>query len=147
LSAVSPDVVISLATSAEAIVRCFPVMSQLRPHLREEEFVAQVRRQQVGGYLLAALEAESRVRALAGYRFGENLAWGPFCYVDDLVTDAGERSRGFGRLLLGWVKERAREAGCVQFHLDSGVQRFQAHRFYFTQGMVISSHHFALPTD
>ena len=28
--------------------------------------------------------------------------------------------------------------------LDSGVQRFPAHRFYLGQGMAITAHHFAL---
>lgn len=38
----------------------------------------------------------------------------------------------------------AREKDYDQFHLDSGVQRFGAHRFYLTKRMDISSHHFAL---
>ena len=39
----------------------------------------------------------------------------------------------------------ARRRGCAQFHLDSGVQRFDAHRFYLHKGMNISAHHFAMP--
>jgi GNAT superfamily N-acetyltransferase len=140
-----PEVRIALAGSGDAIARCFAVMVQLRPHLIESEFASRVQRQQAGGYLLAYLEAESRVRAVAGYRLGECLACGRHCYVDDLVTDAGDRSHGFGRRLFDWVVDRAREAGCVQFHLDSGVQRFAAHRFYFARRMFITSYHFALP--
>jgi hypothetical protein len=64
--------------------------------------------------------------------------------MDDLVTDTESRSGGHGRALFDWVVERAREAGCEQFHLDSGVQRFDAHRFYLARRMSITCHHFAL---
>ena len=147
MSGVAQPVTIFLATTPEEIERCFPVMSQLRPHLEPGRFVETVQRQQAGGYQLAALEAEGRVVAVGGFRLGENLAWGRFCYVDDLVTDAAERSNGYGALLFDWLVKRAEEAGCAQFHLDSGVQRFDAHRFYLGRRMCITSHHFGLNLD
>ena len=136
--------IIAHAETESAILRCFPVMSQLRPHLIESEFVARVSRQQERGYKLAYLETDSQLRALAGYRYAENLPWGRFCYVDDLVTDSAGRSKGFGQKLFAWLVAQAREAGCEQLHLDSGVQNFDAHRFYLTQRMAIASHHFSL---
>lgn len=139
------EAIIAHAESAAAILRCYPVMSQLRPHIREDEFVGRVSRLQTQGYRLAYLEADSQIRALAGYRFTECLAWGALCYLDDLVTDADSRSQAFGRTLVDWVVARAREAGCEQFHLDSGVQRFDAHRFYLARRMAITCHHFAMP--
>jgi GNAT superfamily N-acetyltransferase len=135
---------IALAESDSSIARCYAVMSQLRPHISAADFVPRVQRQQNGGYLLAYLEAEGEVRAVAGYRLEERLVSGRMCYVDDLVTDENHRSCGFGRALFEWLVERAHEAGCESFELDSGVQRFAAHRFYLTQRMRISSHHFAM---
>ncbi len=139
-----PTFRIAHAESERDVVRCHPVMAQLRPHLTEGELVARVRRQQAQGYRLAFLESEGSIRSVAGYRFGEYLAWGRICYVDDLVTDESARSRGLGGLLFDWLVERAREAGCAQFHLDSGVQRLDAHRFYLAKGMTLSCHHFEL---
>jgi GNAT superfamily N-acetyltransferase len=134
-----------IANSDAEILQCFPVMSELRPHLVEGEFVARIRRQQAeGGYQLAFLAVQGRVRALAGFRIGEFLAWGRILYVDDLVTTSEDRSRGHGRRLFDWLTARAREAGCGQLHLDSGVQRFSAHRFYLRHRMDITAHHFAL---
>ena len=135
---------IAEAQSPASILRCYPVVSQLRPYLQEGDFVERVSRQQLQGYRLAYLEAHERVRAVAGFRFFECLAWGRICYVDDLVTDAGVRSQGYGRTLFDWLVSRAREAGCDQFHLDSGVQRFDAHRFYFTRRLAISAYHFSM---
>jgi len=135
---------IQIAEIDDEILRCFAVMAELRPHLRLEEFVARVRRQQADGYLLAFLEADGDVKSVAGYRFLENLAWGKFLYVDDLVTSEGARSQGYGQQLFDWLVAQARAAGCDQFHLDSGVQRFGAHRFYLAKRMDITCHHFAL---
>lgn len=97
-----------------------------------------------GGFQLAMLEEGGVVRAVAGYRLIENLASGRVLYVDDLVTDDDGRSQGFGGQLFDWLTDRAREEDCRTLELDSGVQRFAAHRFYLTKRMTISSHHFRL---
>jgi GNAT superfamily N-acetyltransferase len=136
---------ITEALTTEEIVRCFPVMRQLRTHFENEKtFVEQVERQRAGGYRMAFLEDENDVRAVAGYRMVESLFAGRFCYVDDLVTDEAGRSLGFGGALFDWLVAEARAAGCAKLELDSGVQRFDAHRFYLTKRMIISSHHFSL---
>jgi len=127
------------------IASCHPVMAQLRPHLAREPFVAQVLRQmERDRYSLAYVTDAGSVRAVAGFRVGECLAWGRFLYVDDLVTDAADRSRGYGAALLDWLVDHAQRLDCDQLHLDSGVQRFGAHRFYLRHGMDITSHHFAM---
>lgn len=126
------------------IMACYPVMAQLRPHIEAAEFLPRILAQMEDGYRLAALVRDDRVSAVAGFRLGHNLAWGRFLYVDDLVTDSEQRSSGLGRALLEWLGNQAREHGCGQLHLDSGLQRTDAHRFYQRQGMSISSHHFVL---
>ena len=127
----------------EEIKSTFPVMGQLRPHLAEGEYLTIVRRMHTSdGYRLAAGFDEERVRCVAGYRFMELLAYGKVLYVDDLVTDEAARSRDFGGGMLRWLAGEARRNDCERLHLDSGVQRHDAHRFYFREGMNISSYHF-----
>jgi len=135
---------IALANSPEEILRCFPVMAELRPHLKEAEFVARVKRQQCAGYHLAHLREKGKVLALAGYRYSESLSWGKFMYVDDLVTAQKFQSKGYGQRLFKWLLKEAKARQCDQLHLDSGVQRFGAHRFYLASRMDIIAHHFAL---
>lgn len=145
--AVLPDLPdgVRLATTPEEIDRCHAVMVALRPHLQSRtDFVALVRRMQAEhDYGLAYLAEGERVVACAGYRVLTNLAHGTFLYVDDLVTAPDVRSRGHGARLMAWLEAEARRRGCRRLHLDSGVQRFGAHRFYFAQGMHIASYHFA----
>ena len=137
---------IEIATTDEAIAACYPVLRQLRPKLNESTFVSDVRRMQQQGYILASLRDEE-VRAVAGYRYYEMFAFGLTLYVDDLVTDAGHRSSGYGVRLLDWLKREATDRGCGFLTLDSGLKRVDAHRFYRRHGLEEIALHFAIPTD
>jgi GNAT superfamily N-acetyltransferase len=139
------NVRISIAATPDAIRRCHPVMRELRTHVHNaERFLERVQRQQKGGYLLAFLECEGEVRAVAGYRYLEKLLSGRYLHVDDLVTREGDRSHGYDGQLFDWLLEQAREHGCEHLELDSGVQRFDTHRFNLLKGMHISAHHFKI---
>jgi len=136
---------IVVAESDTQIDGCFTVMAELRPHLTRESFLQQIKRQvEQGHFQLAYLENGAEVRAVAAFRIGENLAWGRYLYVDDLVTRASDRSHGYGAELFCWLTDYARGQGCDQLHLDSGVLRHGAHRFYLSNRMDITSFHFAM---
>lgn len=135
---------IQIATSDREINACYPVMRELRPHIAEDAFLARVREQEKSGYRLACVREPAGPVAVAGFRIGENLAWGRFLYVDDLVTLSSHRSRGYGAALLAWLAAYARKEGCAQLHLDSGMQRKDAHRFYQREGMEITGFHFGI---
>ena len=131
------------AINDEQILATREVMRQLRPRIAPDEYLSTVRRMmQTDGYHLAALYEDGIVRAVAGYRFIEMLYCGKIMYVDDLNTDEQARSKGHGKTLMDWLKTAARERGCGQLHLDSGVQRESTHRFYFRERLTINSYHF-----
>ncbi len=125
-------------------LRCYDVMAALRPQVPREEFALCVERQRQLGYLLAALEDEGVVRAVAGYHYGECFSWGRFLYVYDLVSASADRCKGYGGSLFDWLVAQAKEHGCDTLQLDCGVQRFGAHRFYLRKRMDITSHHLAI---
>lgn len=129
--------------SDEEISSSYAVMRQLRTHLNEDECLEKVKRMRRSGYRLAAATEDGMVRCVAGFRISEVLAYGKFLYVDDLVTAGDTRSAGHGQRVLDWLAGVAREEGCGSLQLDSGVQRHEAHRFYFRQELKISSYHFS----
>lgn len=133
-----------IAQTEPEIASCFEVMSELRLALKREEFVPRVRRQQQQGYLLAGLEVDGEIVCAAGFRMLESLAWGRFLYVDDLVTADKRRSEGHGDEMLSWLIDHAKQHHRDELHLDSGVQRFGAHRFYLRRRMDITAHHFTI---
>lgn len=135
-----------LAQSDNDLQQLAPVMCQLRPHFDTETLVRQARQQmdEEGYHLAMVVDDNEAVLCVSGFVIQRKLAWGKHLYVDDLVTDEQQRSTGAGALMIEWLADYAREQGCEQLHLDSGVQRFAAHRFYFRHGFVINSHHFAI---
>lgn len=136
---------VRIAESDAEIERCFAVMHQLRPALVAGEFVDRIRTQQAEGNRLAFLEDEGRVVAVSGFRLMTVLWSGKTLYVDDLVTDEAARSKGHGEMILTWLMEHARAAGCATFSLDSATHRQEAHAFYFRHGLRISDFHFQKP--
>ena len=140
---VSEAMSVVVAASDDQILATRDVMLQLRPNLPPQEYLPTVKRMmEADGYRVVALREKDVVRAVAGYRYMEMLYYGKIMYVDDLNTDEGHRSRGFGKALLNWLKAEAKANGCGQLHLDSGVQREQTHRFYFREGLSINAYHF-----
>ncbi len=87
---------IRVATTDAEIAACYPVMRELRSHIAEDQFLSRIRNQEVVGYRLAYVQGQNGVVAVAGFRVGENLAWGRFLYVDDLVTLSAHRSKSYG---------------------------------------------------
>lgn len=121
----------------------FDVMKELRPHLADDEsFAAQVARQAGEGYRLLAAWQDGQVAGLAGYRLQENLIYGRFIYVDDLVVSSRVRSRQIGQRLLDAVRGEARRLGCNRLVLDTGLANSMAQRFYFRQGLLSTGLHF-----
>lgn len=135
---------VQLVNSDEELNQVGRVLLQLRPQYNLESLKNQIKSQQAAGYRLAYVTSDDRVLSVAGFVVGEKLAWGKHIYIDDLVTDEAHRSSGAGTLLINWLKQYAREIGCGEVHLDSGVQRFSAHRFYLKEGFNIASHHFSV---
>lgn len=133
-----------IAKTDEEVMDCFEVMKQLRPQLKEDTWLSTIRSMQGEGYNLAYLTKEGVVVAVAGYYICNKLSVnGKSLYVYDLSTDERFRSSGYGKRLLEDLKELARNKDCETIELDSGVQRFGAHRFYLREGFHIASHHFA----
>lgn len=136
---------IAFAATDGEIRDCYDVMSELRPHITTEDFLPRVRRQMEDfDYRLAYLKDEGEVKAVAGIRISEWLHGGKYLEIDDLVSKAGERSKGYGGKLFDWIVDFARGENCNHVRLLSGVQRFDAHRFYLMKRMNIEAHYFNL---
>ena len=126
--------------------RTWPVMSQLRPHLDEAGYRARVERmRRTDGFRVIAAVRDGVVVGVAGVRPMELLYAGRILQIDDLVVDAGARSGGVGKALLDWVKAEAVRDGRDEVHLDSGMHRTDAHRFYDREGFERLGIHFRKP--
>jgi GNAT superfamily N-acetyltransferase len=124
----------------------FALMRELRPHLTDETaFCEQIARQYAHGYRLLGAYMGERIVGLIGYRAMENLLYGRFVYVDDLVINTDERQQGLGAILITAVRNEATRLGCQHLVLDTGLHMALAQRFYFRQGLLARGMHFVQP--
>ncbi len=127
----------------QAFAASFDLMRVLRPHVTHPaHYVAQLLRQTGQGYRLLAAWDAGQVVGLAGYRELENLLYGRFLYVDDLVVHPDLQRSGLGARLLDAVREQAVQRGCAHLVLDTGLHMPLAQRFYFRQGLLAHGMHF-----
>jgi len=130
--------------SDEDCMACFAVMKELRPHLSDAlAFTRQVQRQFEHGFRLLAAREDGKIIGLAGYRLTENLMYGRFIYVDDLVVTANLQRRQLGEKLLDQVRQQTRALGYRFLVLDTGMHMPLAQRFYFRQGLLPLGMHFS----
>jgi GNAT superfamily N-acetyltransferase len=120
---------------AEAVHR------ELRPQI-PAGYAVKMRAIFAGGGRMVVAVADGEVLGVAVYRAYEDTFNGRKFYCDDLVTTEGRRSTGVGHALMQFMEEEAVRCGCTAFALDSGVQRKDAHRFYFREGMYVVSFNF-----
>ncbi|VWD19416.1 GCN5 family acetyltransferase [Burkholderia lata] len=142
-----PEIHLKRAVTDEDYRSAFDVMRELRPHLTDADaFVRQMRRQAEQGYVLLTARhgsPDGAVVALAGYRHLENTLYGRFVYVDDLVATEHARNQRLGERLLDAVRDDARQHGCLQLVLDTGLSNALAQRFYFRHGLLSRGMHFS----
>lgn len=137
---------VKIAESDSDILKCREVLSNLRPHLKEEFFLDAVRKTLADNRLLIYVEENGKAVSASVFEWGYNLYRGKYIYIDDLNTIPDARGKGYASELLDWIIKYAEEKKFDQVHLDSGVNtgRFDAHRLYHNKRFNITSLHFAL---
>ena len=126
---------------AAQISACEPLHIQLRPDV-ERPYIQHMEAVLAEGARLATGLVNGKIVCLALYRIFKTTLGGPRLYVDDLVTDTRMRGKKYGEQLLRWVESEARSEGCSMATLESGVQRADAHRFYFRSGYAVTAFSF-----
>ena|SRR6478609_1173552 len=139
---------IQTATTDQEILKCWKALKELRTHLQEEHFLPLIKEMIAEGYQLAFIEGESGYAlSVIGFRYLQFTFNGKHFYIDDLSTLPEARGMGHGGALIDHVCELAKQKGYGFVTLDSGHQRFAAHRLYLNKGFTIASHHFSKKID
>jgi GNAT superfamily N-acetyltransferase len=124
--------------------RAIPVLAELRTSRSAEELRQIITDGSAQGLRFGGAFDGERCLGVAGWRVVLNTSDLRKLYFDDLVTTQAAQSSGVGRILLAELRKRAIEHGCFTLELDSGVQRYDAHRFSLRERMNIDAHHFTL---
>jgi len=123
-------------TRDDELAAAYPLMAELRPRVKAEDFVLQVRAQQREGYRLLAGSVAGRPVTLAGCRISITLVRGRHLFVDDLVTAASAQGNRYGTAMLRRLAEIAQAEGIDRVYLDS---RDTARTFYEQVGFTMNT--------
>ncbi len=115
---------------------------EFRPHLKGD-YVAYLRQMAREGASLIQLVDENEVRALAIWRTFLTTYCGRRFEVDDLVTGAAYRSRGYGATLLKALEVKAHSLSCNACILTSATRLVDAHRVNFRERYTIDAFQFS----
>lgn len=140
---------VQIAQTDDDILKCRDVIFALRPHLKQETFVKDMRTTLADQRMLIFVEEQGKASSASVFEWGYNLYRGKYIYIDDLSTLPEARGKGYASLLLDWIIQYAKDHDFNQVHLDSGVrdERFDAHRLYLNQRFNITSLHFAMTLE
>jgi hypothetical protein len=134
---------IKIATEEE-IKHCYKVMHQSRSDLSEIDFINSISAQIKNGYKVVYVLDNREIICLAGFIISKKHAWGKHLYIDDFVTNKSVKSSDAAKALLDFMKIYAKQQNCNSIHLDSSVERAEAHKFYLKENLKIDTYHFSI---
>jgi GNAT superfamily N-acetyltransferase len=124
----------------------FPVLHELRPHLRFGDFfrIYKAARKADGYTIVASFEGDE-CAAVMGYRVLTDCVHGRHLYIDDLVTTGRHRGKGLGSALLKYAAIRGRALRCKTLRLSTGTENKDGMRFYEREGWTLRAVTFKKP--
>jgi len=112
----------------------YELLKQLRQELSYDEFEDLIYDMRYMEYKMIGIFEKDQLICYAGVAVQTNLYHKRHLYIYDLVTDVTMRSKGYGKMMLEYLRDYAKMAACEHLVLSSGIQREDAHRFYETEG-------------
>ncbi|WP_391201635.1 GNAT family N-acetyltransferase [Psychrobacillus sp. L4] len=108
----------------------YPLIQQLRPHLTEDRYFELLKQMPTyQGWVIV----DGTFKAFIGFEERHNFYNEKHLFVYDFVTNENDRSKGYGEKLMEALITHAKENQFGYISLESGVQRYDAHRFYETK--------------
>ncbi len=126
---------IFIAKNRSDLEKCFPIMKELRPHLKYEEYLAiydEAHRRD--GFEIVAIEENNQILAVMGYRILFDYVRGKHIYIDDLVSSESVRSKGLGAELLKYAEGVAKDLNCKTLRLCAVIENERGVQFYEKNG-------------
>ncbi|MBO6605929.1 GNAT family N-acetyltransferase [Psychroserpens sp.] len=62
--------------------------------------------------------------------------------IDHVFIEEAYRSQGIGKQFLSWIYSHVKSKGCEAAELNTYVQNYPSHKFYYNEGFEILGYHF-----
>lgn len=89
-------------------------------------------------------EAGEKVAFMHGMLIYSCPHYGKAYHLSTIIVNQAKRRKGYGRLMMDYVKKQAEELGCHAVVLESALYRKEAHAFYEAYGFQKFGYNFEL---
>ena len=122
-------------TTAEQVAAGCTLLEQMYPKQPAEQVHRYVTKMQAEERwkMVGIMEGE-QCNAVILYLIGHRMFCGKFMQLDSLFIRPEARRRGYSAGLFNWLQEKAEAENCDRMLLESLVESFDAHKFFFRQG-------------
>ncbi len=122
-------------TSEIELERVYPILKELRTDLTlREYFSIYEEAKKANQYQIVCAFEESICVGFMGFRVLHDYVHGKHLYIDDLVITENHRSKGIGSQLLSFAENAAKEIGCNNLRLCTGISNEAGKKFYEREG-------------
>lgn len=108
----------------------WPTINSLRPDLSCDDFLNSRAELIKNGYRLFGLTVDKEIVCACGLVIYPHVVRKRDCWIYDLATLPSKRSQGFGKEMLKFVEQLAKEQGCSRICLHTRLHRAEAQNFY-----------------
>lgn len=93
-------------------------------------------------YECAVMYDDDKLIGLAGLWFMTRHYSGKSMEPDHVYISNDYRRKGLGKQFFDWIHNYGKEKGCASSELNTYVQNYPSHKFYYNEGYEIYGYHF-----
>ncbi|WP_460217985.1 GNAT family N-acetyltransferase [Psychroserpens sp. MEBiC05023] len=131
-----------LLPSAE-IHKVIPLIQKLTNNKFSDEILKQRFTEMISqNYECAVIYDDDILIGVTGMWFCTRHYIGKTVEIDHVYIDDGYRNKGLGKQFLSWIYDYVKTKGCNSVELNTYVQNYPSHKFYYNEGFEILGYHF-----
>lgn len=85
---------------------------------------------------------DSKLIGMSGMWFQTRHYAGPSVEIDHVYIDPEYRNSGLGTDFMNHIESYAKSKGCQAMELNTYVENYPSHKFYYNKGFVLRGYHF-----
>lgn len=125
------------------ILSIMPLMYKLGDSkVSEETLKERIQEMAQQNYECVGVYDKEKLIGICGLWFQTRHYAGRSMEIDHVIIDETNRSNGVGKQLMAFVSDYARQKSCRWIELNTYVDNFPSHKFYYNQGFVAKGYHF-----
>ncbi len=114
--------------------KAYPIIRQLFPWLDMQTYARRVFVARATGYRMFVGEIDQVFVGVIGIVQNHNIHDGFVTYIEHVVVDEVYRGKGYGKELIKFAEDSAREEGCNMIELDTDIGHTAAEKLYEKSG-------------